>query len=586
MKNHGNYVASLSQLGRWLAEQAEEARRDDPARDARRRSCSSSDGRVVGVRTGDKGRGRDGEELPNFEPGSDIVARVTVLAEGTQGHLTGVAIDHFGLAGREPAGVGARRQGGLEGREAARARHPHDGLAAARQARSTASSAARSSTRWARSMVTLGMVVGLDYRDVELSVHDLLQELKTHSLVRAIARRRRARRVGREDDSRGRASVRCRSGSTRRGCCSAATARASSTCRRSRGSTTRSSRDGWRRRRPSTRCGAARRRDGRAGWSRTTSRCARASSGATCEEVRNMRQAFGRGFWVGGALAGMMTATKRHVPAGRRSGPSPTPRRSWSATSRAARYPEPDGKLTFDKLSSVFLSGNRTRDDQPNHIRVQRHVPRELGRAVGAHVPGAGVRGRAAPTATGRRVRADAVELRPVRRDHREGRPADAARGRLGARVPADVSAADGSAAPADRALVVGPLAMPGFLLVLIGVRQRRPLFLLCGAVLLGLAVKRIERPRVARPGEGGGARRIGLDRSPSRRRRRSLRPHRSRPPLVTRTHPTRPNRTSPNPPDPPPSPPLGVGQVGHPPPTADATRAFATKPSRAVPNV
>jgi electron-transferring-flavoprotein dehydrogenase len=47
-------------------------------------------------------------------------------------------------------------------------------------------------------------------------------------------------------------------------------------------------------------------------------------------------------------------------------------------TGRAARYPAPDGKLTFDKLSSVFASGNRTRDDQPSHIRIQTHVPREL----------------------------------------------------------------------------------------------------------------------------------------------------------------------------------------------------------------
>jgi electron-transferring-flavoprotein dehydrogenase len=45
---------------------------------------------------------------------------------------------------------------------------------------------------------------------------------------------------------------------------------------------------------------------------------------------------------------------------------------------RAAQYPVPDGKLTFDKLSSVFLSGNRTRDDQPNHIRIARTVPRDV----------------------------------------------------------------------------------------------------------------------------------------------------------------------------------------------------------------
>ncbi len=48
------------------------------------------------------------------------------------------------------------------------------------------------------------------------------------------------------------------------------------------------------------------------------------------------------------------------------------------STSRASSYPAPDGQLTFDKLSSVFASGNRTRDDQPNHMRVQTKVPREL----------------------------------------------------------------------------------------------------------------------------------------------------------------------------------------------------------------
>src|SRR5690606_41497779 len=48
-------------------------------------------------------------------------------------------------------------------------------------------------------------------------------------------------------------------------------------------------------------------------------------------------------------------------------------------TDRAASYPAPDGKLTFDKLSSVFAAGNATRDDQPNHIRLAQRVPAEVG---------------------------------------------------------------------------------------------------------------------------------------------------------------------------------------------------------------
>ena len=101
MKNDGNVVASLSRLGRWLAEQAEEGGAMIlPETSAVK--LLVSDGRVRGVRTGDKGRGRNGEELGNFEPGADVVARVTVLAEGTQGHLTGVALDRFGLGGENP----------------------------------------------------------------------------------------------------------------------------------------------------------------------------------------------------------------------------------------------------------------------------------------------------------------------------------------------------------------------------------------------------------------------------------------------------------------------------------------------------
>ena len=90
-----------------------------------------------------------------------------------------------------------------------------------------------------------------------------------------------------------------------------------------------------------------------------------------------MRQAFGRGFYFGGAMAGAMTATKGKFPPGdmrtERDAEQPVIR-----TGRSRKYPAPDGKLIFDKLSSVYLSGNRTRDDAPNHLRVQTRVPEEI----------------------------------------------------------------------------------------------------------------------------------------------------------------------------------------------------------------
>ena len=72
-----------------------------------------------------------------------------------------------------------------------------------------------------------------------------------------------------------------------------------------------------------------------------------------------------------------MTATKGKFPPGN----APTERdasQTLISTDRAKSYPAPDGKLTFDKLSSVFASGNRTRDDQPTHLRVAKNVPRAV----------------------------------------------------------------------------------------------------------------------------------------------------------------------------------------------------------------
>ena len=91
---------------------------------------------------------------------------------------------------------------------------------------------------------------------------------------------------------------------------------------------------------------------------------------------RNMRQPFAKGFFVGGAVAGMMDISGGRIPGGH-----------WSTHDDATvdvfvgperDYPKPDGKLTFDKLSSVFASGNATRDDAPNHIRIQEKVPLEV----------------------------------------------------------------------------------------------------------------------------------------------------------------------------------------------------------------
>ena len=103
-RNHGNYVTSVAQLGRFLSEKAEEAGVYILSETAAEKLLVE-DRIVKGVRTGDKGRGRDGEPLGNFEPGSDVMAKATVVAEGTLGHLTLAANDYFDLQHRDGSGV-------------------------------------------------------------------------------------------------------------------------------------------------------------------------------------------------------------------------------------------------------------------------------------------------------------------------------------------------------------------------------------------------------------------------------------------------------------------------------------------------
>jgi electron-transferring-flavoprotein dehydrogenase len=374
MRNSGNYAASLSQLGRWLAERAEEGGATILP-ETSGHALLVSDGRVRGVRTGDRGRGRGGAELGNFEPGSDVHARVTVLAEGTQGHLTGIALERYGLQGDNPQvwALGVKEVWKVE-RPLHRVIHTMGWpLRAAAKYREFGGSFIYP---MGDDMVTLGMVVGLDYRDAEVSVHDLLQELKTHPLVRglleggervawgaktipeggflSLPKRLHAPGLLICGDGAGLVNVPALKGihyAVESGRLAAEAAFAALQPGEAPG-----------------RLGAL------AGYDESLQE---SFVWRELRQVRNMRQAFGRGFWLGGALAGAMTVSRGAFPPG----DARTERdadQELIRTDRAKSYPVPDGKLTFDKLSSVFLSGNQTRDDAPNHIRVRDRVPPEV----------------------------------------------------------------------------------------------------------------------------------------------------------------------------------------------------------------
>jgi electron-transferring-flavoprotein dehydrogenase len=372
MRNHGNWIFSLSQLGRFLAERAEEqGAMILPETSAQKLLVSH--GRVMGIRTGDKGQNKDGRPMGNYEPGSDLVAKVTVLAEGTQGHLTGVALDRFGLRGEEP------QVWELGVKEVWRVQKAPRGVI------HTMGWPLRTRARYREfggsfiypmgdDLLTIGMVVGLDYRDVELSAHDVLQELKTHPKIAKLLRGGERIAWGAKTipsggwyslpkrlhapgllfcgDGVGMVNIPRLKG-VHYAIESGRLAAESAFAALRRGAT------------PST------------ALQSYDDAIAKSFIHDDLYEVRDMRQVFGRGFFIGGALASAMTVSKGRIDIGKMRA-EPDAEQPLVRSDRASRYPAADGQLTFDKLSSVFASGNKTRDDQPNHIRVERRVPKDV----------------------------------------------------------------------------------------------------------------------------------------------------------------------------------------------------------------
>jgi electron-transferring-flavoprotein dehydrogenase len=371
-RNHGNYMVSVAELSRWLAEKAEEA----GAYILTETSATQllvADGMVMGIRSGDKGRGKDGEELGNFEPGSDVTAQATVLAEGTWGHLTGAAIREFDLAANRDPQVWS-----LGVKEVWKVPKPLDRvihtlgwpLRYGAKYREFGGS-------WIYPMgedrVSLGFVVGLDYADATVSGHDLLQMFKQSALVRKILDGGERVAWGAKaipeggywsmpklsapgmvicGDGAGMVNVPILKGihyAIHAGIMAAEEI-----------------------------VNAL-----KAGSSNFTAYEQRVEDSLIAKdlyETRNMKQPFAKGFFAGGAIVNAMVVTKGRFPGGhwanQRDADEPV-----TIGQKHKAYPKPDGKYTFDKLSSVFISGNATRDDAPNHIRVKRRVPREVAEA-------------------------------------------------------------------------------------------------------------------------------------------------------------------------------------------------------------
>lgn len=356
MNNHGNFVASISEIVRWLGDRAEEAGVDVfagfPAGALRVEGQ-----KVVGVRTVASGLERDGSPGSNYLPASDILAKVTALAEGSRGLLAQAYLDwqHVKSANPQIYALGVK--------ELWETNKPLDRVIHS-MGWPLPNNAFGGSFMYPleSNVVSLGLVVGLDYRDSSLDVHELLQELKQHKLFRpyfdggemiewgaktipeggyySVPSRRSGHGVVILGDSAGLVDVPSLKGVHYAMQSGIYAARAIFSALKADETS-----------------------------ARALHRYDRLLDGSyiikDLHRTRNVRLAFKKGFYRGSIKAGLMTLTGGRFP-GKKIDMEPdadVPKR----VSESKPF-TPDNKLTVSKVDAVYKSGNITRDTIPNHL--------------------------------------------------------------------------------------------------------------------------------------------------------------------------------------------------------------------------
>ncbi len=366
MRNHGNYVASICEIVRWLGEKAE-------ALGVNMFTGFPADAllvegeRVKGVRTTPSGLKRDGQPGTGYTPPTDITAKVTVLSEGTRGTLTQAWLRWQKVASENPQIYA------LGVKEVWETKRPLDAIIHTMGwPLPTDAFGGSFCYPLEPNVLALGLVVGLDYRQTTLDVHVLLQKLKTHPLFRpyleggemvewgaktipeggywALPKRRHGDGALLAGDAAGFVEVASLKGIHYAMLSGIQAARAIFAALR-KGDTS---------------------REALSAYDRAVDLSVIAKD---LFARRNMRIVFQKGgFFLGGAQAALMTATNGAFRGGRiESEKDADAERQVTPAEPFA----PDGRLTFAKLDAVFKAGNATRDDIPSHLVVGQDVPPE-----------------------------------------------------------------------------------------------------------------------------------------------------------------------------------------------------------------
>ena len=367
MRNHGNYIISLGNLCRWLAERATELGAEVFPGFAASEILYDADGRVKGVATGDMGIAADGERKPTFEPGFEFHAKFTILAEGCRGHLGKEVIARFGLdenSDPQHYGIGLK-----EVWEVGEDRHEPGLVVHSAGWPMTGPSHAATSGGFLyhaeNRQVYVGLIVDLGYRNPHISPFDEFQRYKHHPVIsrhleggKRIGYGARAIIKGGlnslpEMSFPGGLLIGCDAGTL-----NAAKIKGSHTALRSGLLAAES-------------LFAALEAD-----AAETDFSERFRASSLREELRRSRNFGGAfhklGFWLGSAFIWV----EHNLLGGR----APITLRDRSpdhaqlrpaAESERIDYPKPDGALSFDKLSSVYLSNTNHEEDQPCHLQLK-----------------------------------------------------------------------------------------------------------------------------------------------------------------------------------------------------------------------
>ena len=361
MHNDGNYIISLGNLCRWLARQAEELGVEIYPGFAAAEVLYDDAGRVRGVATGEMGIGKNGEPTERYQPGVELLGKETLLAEGCRGSLTKTLEERFHL--RDGIDPQTYAIGVKELWEAAPSRH-QPGLVVHTVGWPLHAATYGGSFLYhlEEGQVAVGFVIGLDYRNPYLSPFEEFQRFKTHPAIRPFFEGGRRISYGARAlneggfqsiprlDFPGGGLIGCAAGFVNvpkiKGSHTAMKSgmvAAETIFRRLGGETAASIRQAL-----------------EASWVWDELR-----------RVRNIRPSFRRGLWAGLAYSALDTYVLRGAAPWTFRNHADHARLTPAREARRIEYPRPDGRITFDRLSSVFISNTNHEEDQPPHLRLR-----------------------------------------------------------------------------------------------------------------------------------------------------------------------------------------------------------------------